>query len=112
MPEDIRIEDIPLAQGPAKPATAEDLVRDAVGITYPNLHRRIDTDLSATISEFYLTTEDGYRLTTEDGFQLLGTSYEPAPGSESYILSVAGVSSFRTTERKIHDEDSTTSEIP
>ena len=105
-------EDYLFAQGQAKLDTAEDIEKDEDGVTKPNLHRRIDTDLTVDTEEFYLTTEDGYRLTTEDGFQLLCTSYEPAPRSESYILSVAGVSSFRTTERKIHDEDSTTSEIP
>ena len=34
------------AQGPAKLATEEDLVKDAIGITDPNLHRRIDNEMS------------------------------------------------------------------
>lgn len=86
MPDDIRIEDIPLAQGPAKPATEEDLIRDASGITYPNLHRRID----------------------DEGTPL--AEGEVAP--DQYEITVGAVNSFRTTKHTVHDESSTTSEIP
>ena len=86
MPDDIRIEDIPLAQGPAKPATEEDLIRDASGITYPNLHRRIDNECTPVADD------------------------ELAP--DQYSLTVGGISSYRTTAHTIHDEESTTTEIP
>lgn len=81
--EYIDITDIPLAQGEAKLATAEDIAKDEEGITYPNLHRRIDQDMP------YI-----------DG----GTSH--------YAVSVSAVNSFRTTTRNIHNEASTTEEIP
>lgn len=80
------IDDVKLAQGPAKLATAEDLEKDAEGITKPNLHRRIDDDLS-----------------------------ELEPGEvakDSHSLQVSGVNSYRSVEHYYHDEESTTSEIP
>ena len=75
-----------LAQGAAKPATTGDLVRDASGITYPNLHRRIDNENTPLAKG------------------------EVAP--DEYLLAVGGVDSFRNTKHIVHDEDSTTSEIP
>lgn len=36
---------IPMGQGYAKLASAEDIERDRLGFTHPNLHRRIDTDV-------------------------------------------------------------------
>jgi len=74
------------AQGPVKPATAEDLVRDASGITKPNLHRRINNDLT-----------------------VLG---EDEVEKDTYLLTVQGTNSFRNTEHYYHDEDSNDSEIP
>ena len=86
MPDDIRMENIPLAQGPAKPATADDLVKDAEGVTYPNLHRRIDNESTPL----------------EEG--------EVSP--DTYSLVVQAVNSYRNTKHTVHDEESTTSEIP
>ena len=102
-----------LAQGPARPATASEIAQDEnTGYMYPNLHRRIDTDLTGTAEDCYITTEDGYRLTTEDGYLLLGAYFIPSPGAEDYNLLVGGVNSFRTTGYNTHDEESTTSEVP
>lgn len=75
-----------MAQGSAKPATDLDKVHDQGGITYPNLHRRIDNE-NTPLAEG-----------------------EVAP--DEYLLTVGGVDSYRNTKHTIHDEDSTTSEIP
>lgn len=75
-----------LAQGQAKPATPVDQVHDQGGITYPNLHRRID-DEATPLAEGEL---------------------EP----DKYAVSVSCVDSYRTTKHIVHSEDSTTSEIP
>ena len=72
------------AQGYAKPATAEDLARDASGITDPNLHRRIDPELDTEADQ---TVEEG----------------------TTYKLLVQGVASYRSTSCTRYDEDS---EIP
>lgn len=74
------------AQGEAKPATQTDISHDNGGITYPNLHRRIDNE----------------NTPKEEG--------ELAP--DTYKISVSGVNSYRTTKHTVHDEESTTSEIP
>ena len=66
------------AQGYAKPATAEDLARDASGITKPNLHRRIDPELDTEANEE-------------------GTTYK---------LLVQGVASYRSTSCDRPDDDS------
>ena len=73
-----------LAQGPAKLATAEDIEKDQEGYTHPNLHRRIDDSVQ----------EPG-ELTPRE-----------------YSLSIGGVNSYRTTSITVHEEGSTTSEIP
>ena len=75
------------AQGPAKPATLEDLEHDREGITKPNLHRRIDPDIKEE----------------PEGSPVISTEYS---------ITVGGVDSFRTTDQTVHDEDSTTSEVP
>lgn len=101
-----------LAQGQAKPATEEDLFRDASGITYPNLHRRIDTDLTQADIEVQLCSVEGDLLiNTEGNSQLLATVSEIRPGSEEYILSVSGFNSYRTTKKNTYTEDNT-DEIP
>ena len=64
-----------IGQGPAKEATSEDLNRDELGFTHPNLHRRIQKD-------------------------------------KKYKLGIYGYDSYRTTEIVVHDEESTTSEVP
>lgn len=74
------------AQGPAKPADNTDLNHDQVGLTYPNLHRRIDNEVTPL----------------DPG--------EVAP--DTYSICVSGVNSYRTTTSITHDENSTTSEVP
>lgn len=110
------IDDYRLAQGPAKPASAEDLERDAASVadsastTYPNLHRRIDEDLSIIVETPYILASDDTILATENGQLLIsGAIY---PGTATYALSVNSTSSYRTTTQIIYNEDSTTSEIP
>ena len=103
--------DIQLAQGIATPATTEDLARDAAGITKPNLHRRIDADLSQFIDNVYLATTEGDLLATESNEVLVIPGFVPDPNA-TYLLSVNALNSYRTTKRTIHDEESTISEIP
>ena len=74
----------PMAQGPAHLATPEELQKDIVGYTNPNLHRRIDPQ----------------------------PREEPEVSPREYLLSVGGVDSYRMTKITTHDENSTTSEIP
>ena len=112
MPDDVRIDNIPLAQGYAKPATDEDLVKDAAGVTYPNLHRRINTDLARLREEYSLTTPTGVELTNESGATLT-VSAEHGPGNaQRFAILVQGANSYRTTTPLIHKEDSEDSEIP
>ena len=73
---------VPVAQGVAKLANSADIARDELGYTNPNLHRRIDCDISET------------NRPTE------------------YSLLVGNVNSYRTTRVTLHDEDSTTTEVP
>lgn len=79
--------DIPMmGQGPATPATEEDIERDKIGFTGPNLHRRVDPQIPAPDSE----------------------EYKP----RSYDIGIYGYDSYRTVEIYLHDEESETSEIP
>ena len=81
------IDEPKLAQGDAKPANNTDLNHDLVsGLTYPNLHRRIDNE--ATPKEPDELVPDTYKIT------------------------VSGVSSYRITKHTVHAEGSTESEIP
>lgn len=76
------------AQGPAKPATAAQIQLDeGLGFTNPNLHRRIKPQAEATVGEYEYT-------------------------GRTYQLMVQGKNSYRTTTMHVHDEESTTSEIP
>lgn len=52
-----------MAQGQAVPANAEDIAHDKSGITYPNLHRRIDNE--ATDGEYVVSVSgvNSYRTT-------------------------------------------------
>ena len=71
----------PMAQGDMVEITDPESVealRDDVGFTHPNLHRR-----------------------TTDGVT-----------DRTYRVGVHGVNSYRYTEYAVHDEESTTSEIP
>ena len=104
----------PLAQGYAQPATQEDIERDAEGITYPNLHRRIDPELdlspiTPTGDIYYLVTSNGNSIVTEDGDRILVDGLRTNPDNAEYILLVAGVNSFRYTKHDRQDEDA---EIP
>ena len=75
-----------LAQGPATPATYVDKVHDQSGITYPNLHRRVDDE---------------------------ATPLDPGEVQpDQYTISVSGVDSYRTTKHIVHTEDSTDSDTP
>lgn len=42
--------DLSYAQGPVRPASPEDLAKDTNGLTKPNLHRRIDNELTGDTS--------------------------------------------------------------
>ena len=81
------VDDFPkTAQGQAIPANNTDINHDKSGITYPNLHRRIDDEATPL-----------------------------HPGEvvpDRYTLSVGGVNSYRTTDHITHDEESSDSEIP
>lgn len=75
-----------MGQGPVQPLTEEELEKDKLGFTHPNLHRRMETT---------------------DTYQGEG---ELQP--RKYTLGLYGVCSIRTTETFIHDEDTEEVEIP
>lgn len=80
------IDDYKMAQGPAKPATPEEIAKETdPGKTEPNLHRRIDNESTPL------------------------TEGEVSP--DTYSLTVAAVNSYRTTTKTTYSEDSD-SEIP
>lgn len=98
------------AQGQAKPANAEDLQKDAVGVTDPNLHRRFNIE-SESLEEVMIT-EDNFVLAVDDEFVLSSTVDEPVETPYSYVISVQSLNSYRTTQTDVHDESSNESEIP
>lgn len=98
------------AQGQAKPANAEDLQKDAAGITDPNLHRRFN--IESELLEEVIVTEDNFMLAVDDDFVLSSTVDEPVETPYSYVISVKSLNSYRTTQTDVHDESSTESEIP
>ena len=71
-------------QMPAKLATGIDLAHDELGVTNPNLHRRID----------------------------LGDPPDGEIEPRSYSLGIYGSHSYRTTTIVLHDEDSEEFEVP
>lgn len=75
-----------MGQGPVRPLTEEELEKDNIGFTHPNLHRRMETT-------------DTYKGEGE---------LQP----RKYTLGLYGVCSIRTTETFIHDEDSQDCETP
>ena len=75
---------VSITQGPAEIADEESLKKDKRGITHPNLHRRIETD------------------------KVVGEEVSP----REYKLAIHGVDSYRLTRTFVHDEESTTSELP
>ena len=97
-----------LAQGQAKPATEEDLQRDAAGITNPNLHRRIDQDLSFISEAIALSTDNDEIIGTAAG-DYISVPGRVEGGAANYTLSVSGVNSYRTTQTIDINPDS---EIP
>lgn len=106
-----------LAQGYAKVATASDRAKDNIGVTFPNLHRRIDPDLNfdpdeLEITAYNLTTENGFRLTTEDGDYLICEAVSSTTGEISHAVLVAGVNSYRHTQREPSTEIMEDEEIP
>lgn len=72
-------------EGTARPANEEELAKDELGFTNPNLHRRIDPQQPTDPEE---VLPRGYMFAIENG------------------------TSYRTTIINTHDEDSETSEIP
>lgn len=105
-------ENIRLAQGPAKPATMADLIKDAEGITKPNLHRRINSDLDYSFEDCDLLTAEDEVLATAEDEDIVSSVAIPVEGDAEYALTVQAVNSYRTTSRVLHDEESTTEEIP
>jgi len=81
-----------IGQGPARPADSDDLARDELGFTHPNLHRRIMNP-----------GQDPQRAENP-------LNQEIAP--RNYKLQIQNVHSYRTTQLNVHDEDSIDSEIP
>lgn len=73
-------------QGPWHKALQEDLERDEVGYTNPNLHRRVDPQDPPEGSH----------------------KYKP----NDYEIGIYSVNSYRTTESHYHDEDTEDCEIP
>jgi len=78
---------LPMGQGPATLAQGIALIKDGIGYTHPNLHRRIDNDIPYTLG---------------DGTQV------PA----KYSLSINDKNSYRTIKYQLHSEDDNESEIP
>lgn len=103
-------DDYLFAQGQAKPANAEDLQKDAAGITDPNLHRRFN--IESELLEEVMITEDNFMLAIDDDFVLSSIIDEPVETPYSYVIAVQSLNSYRTTQTDVHDESSTESEIP
>lgn len=77
---------IKVAQGPAVLVNPADLIRDALGMTHPYLHTRIEP---------HQPSQDSKEVSPAD-----------------YELTVQSVNSYRTTHKHYHDEESSDSEIP
>lgn len=84
MPENIEFPKV--GQGPAKPATPKDIQRDEIGYTNPNLHRRAEPEDPPTGDSEVLPRE--------------------------YYFSIHDTDAYQVIKRNVHDEESTTSEIP
>ena len=97
------------------------------GYTNPNLHRRIDQDYSIPADSNYLLaryqdynkhlvdirTPENKNIVTEDSEPLLGPYIEHGDAyKQTFQIGVWGYNSYRTTQTYIHDEESTTCEIP
>ena len=106
------LDDILLAQGPAKPATPEDIEKDEEGITKPNLHRRISPGQASKVVAEYLTTTADFVITTESDDCLTVPVSESSEYPEDYMVSVNAVNSYRTISVITHNEEDNPSEIP
>lgn len=80
------IDDNPNGMEYIRPLDSDDILRDKLGYTNPNLHRRLEPQ----------PPKDG--------------SGEVAP--RDYQIAKIAMNSYRTVVFHYHDEDSTTSEIP
>ena len=78
-------QDLKMASGVAKELSEDDKIRDDVGFTNPNLHRRIAE--TSPVNSFELSPRE-------------------------HLLSVYGDESYHTVNIITHDEDSNDSEIP
>ena len=90
---------------PAQPVSPEDLARDTLGFTNPNLHRRIDVgtynDKATTVN---VRTTSGTKITIKKGQEI-----DP----REYNLQIQGTNSYRTVKYTLYEEGgSKTSEIP
>lgn len=75
-----------VGQGPWKEASTEDIEKDEIGFTNPNLHRRVDSETPAEGSG----------------------KYRP----DDYEVGIYSVNSYRLTESYYHSEDAEDNEIP
>lgn len=80
-----------MTQGPAKVADVTAIAKDKVGYTNKNLHARIKDEESRT---------DHTTMSNEE------------VGPRSYELGITNVNKYRVVTHDLHDEDSTTTEIP
>lgn len=81
----MQYEDLWVSRKEASKASESELEKDKLGFTNPNLHRRINND---------------------------GHIIDPELKPRQYNLSISGYNSYRGVDITLHDEDSTTSEIP
>lgn len=79
-----------IGQGPGRLANEEDLARDELGFTHPNLHRRV-------------YPKDPPIADDSRNQELLPRSYD---------LQIQNVHSYRTTSINTHDEESIDVEVP
>lgn len=82
-----------MTQGSAVLASEEDIERDELGFTNPNLHRRIADPTEETLIQ--ADDERNQELETR-----------------TYQVSIMNVNSYRTTHVNTHDEDSIDNETP
>ena len=78
--------------------------RDVVGYTNPDLHRRVDPQKPPEPTDPNYDQDDPKSVDRS----YLNQEIEP----RKYELGIQGVHSYRTTTYTVHDEESTTTEIP
>ena len=78
--------------------------RDEFGLTNPTLHRRVDPQ------EPPAPEDPNYDPTDPTSVNRAYLNKEIAP--RDYDITLQGVNSYRTTTHTVHDEESTTVEIP